>query len=200
MTQRRDFSALVEHLERQQWPAVSLRGRVIGGSEVQWIRALPQLPLWQLRALERRLMRETSTRRNEMTTKSSLELEVCEFAEDLAQHGRLESVITGGQVYSTAMAIKAMARSATESVLQDALKQLHAMGDRADAADARQREWAAEDERRRTAHVQSDEEREQVEAENERARQIAEQEGSTESRLGRIEDVLIRIAGLLEKR
>jgi hypothetical protein len=204
MTQRRDFSALVEHLEQRQWPAVSLRGRVIGGSEVQWIRDLPALPFHQLRELERRLLRPradagTTKRRTRMSIDAT-RWELRETITDLADRGKLGSLFSSGQVFSSARAAIDFVNSATETQLEELTRQVHAMADAADAAAERDRRWAEEDERRRTAHIQSDEEREQVEADNERARRIAEAENSTESRLGRIEDVLIRIAGLLEKR
>lgn len=188
---------LFEDIEARGWPIVRVAGRELGGSEASWVRDFPSLTPRLLRVLERRLGRSTSV--GGSMGEAELRMDVIDTAAELARRGKLSSVFTSGQVYSTEVAIGRFANSATKLQLEDVRAQLYEMATKADLDDQREARYAEED-ARRANHVQSDEEREEAEAGLERARQVAEEMSSTESRLGRIESLLERIAGALERR
>jgi hypothetical protein len=136
-----------------------------------------------------------------MHSPESLRQVIDSAAYDLQERGAFRDVVVHGNVYSTLSALRAFCRSAPTTALENVLQQLNAAEDA--ALDAERCQAALEerdaDEARRVAPFTAAEERERQRTLDE-ARETAEHQSSVEARLGRIEDLLERIATGLERR
>jgi hypothetical protein len=120
------------------------------------------------------------------------------LSEDLAERQMFPDIIWNGRCYSSPTALRVLCASASQDALEHVLREINRADSRALAREDRDRLQAEDDERRH--RPMSEEELAEIAAENERARVVAERANTTEARLGRIEEVLLRIAKGLEAR
>lgn len=121
--------------------------------------------------------------------------------DDLVEEGRFTYFVAGGQSFAGGYAAKRFIRTAPIGYIEDVERQLGKIEDDAMQADRRARSIDGIDEQRQRQEAPlTDEEQAAIDADLERAREVAERQNSTESRLGRIEAILERIAVGLEKR
>ncbi len=121
---------------------------------------------------------------------------------DLVKNEReLPQIIVNGQVFSTDRALRQIIDRATPTQLEDILRGFNLNEHEHLERERRQADQDTYDQARaRLAGPLSDEEQEEVDAGNERARLLAEEANTVESRLGRLETVLIEIRDALVKR